>query len=211
MKLVILILIAFAAFGQNPANNTADCYYTAILTTATRTSAFNNTIPKCTAWKLQVVNLSNAEAQFEYAVSTNSTSWVALGVSTASTTAASTITTFTTGLPYLSVNLLRKGTGNMIVVLTGFYSDPTSTRNNVNSGGPDAVPYTLVREVASATISYVGQAKSIFDPGTNTGYAIFAIQKITKDASGNTILVQNADGDTEEDNIWANRASLTYK
>lgn len=204
-------LIAALALAQDPASNTPDCYFTGTLTTATRTSTFDNTQLKCSVWKLQVVNLSNAEAQFEYTYSQNANVWTIEGTSTAAATAASAISTFNTAAPYLSVNLLRKGTGNVIVVLTGYYSTPDRLKNNVNAGGPNAVPYTVLRDVASATVTYVGLAKSIFDPVTNTGYAIASVQKITSDGSGNITSVQNADGDTEENNIWANRAALTYK
>jgi hypothetical protein len=210
-KLTLIGLFAALAFAQDPASNAPDCYFTATLTTATRTSTFNNTTLKCSVWKLQVVNLSNAEAQFEYTYSQSGNVWTIEGTTVAAATAASTIVTFNTAAPYLSVNLLRKGSGNVIVVLTGFYASPEVARNNVNSGAPDATPYTLVRDVASATITYVGQAKSIFDPVTNTGYAIFSIIKITSDGSGNVTSVQNADGDTEENNIWSGRAGLTYK
>lgn len=207
-----LLFLAISAFAQpNTGSNAPDCYFTATLTDAGRTTAFNNSVLKCTNWKLQVVNLSNAAARYTYDVSVNGSTWTTLGTQEIATTVANTAVTFSSGHPYLSVNVLKQGTGDLIVVFSGYYGTPAVSKNNINSSAPDAVPYSLISEVASATITYIGTAKSIFDPITNTSYAIFAIQKLAYDGSGNLVSVQNADGDTEENNVWDNRATLTYK
>jgi hypothetical protein len=207
-----ILFLAISAYAQpNVGSNTPDCYFSETLTTATRTATFNNSILKCTNWRLQVVNLSNGAARYTYDYSSNGSTWTTIGTQEIAATVANTAATFSTAQPYLSVNLSKIGTGSVIIVLTGYYASSPVFRNNVNSGAPEATPYSLVKDVASSTVTYIGQAKSIFDPVTNTGYAIFAVQKLTYDGSGNLTSVQNADGDTNEDNVWSNRASLTYK
>ena len=52
---------------------------------------------------------------------------------------------------------------------------------------------------------YVGEAL----PGSLSSEAFWRIRKLTYDGSNNTV-VQWADGDGKFDNIWDNRASLTY-
>lgn len=63
--------------------------------------------------------------------------------------------------------------------------------------------YTSRIDEASATITYVGHA----DPGSAEGVAVWRIKKI--DSSG-VLKVLFADGDKEFNNIWTDRASLTY-
>lgn len=57
---------------------------------------------------------------------------------------------------------------------------------------------------ASATVTYFGWAL----PGVSTGQAKFRIKKMT--VSGTVTTLLKADGNDELDNIWDNRASLTY-
>ena len=69
---------------------------------------------------------------------------------------------------------------------------------------PTASAALAVRlDEASATISYVGEAPA----GSLTSSAAWRIKKLNT-ASG-TILTW-ADGDTDFDNVWDDRASLTY-
>lgn len=56
----------------------------------------------------------------------------------------------------------------------------------------------------SGSDTYVGQAPI----GTATSSALWKIQKIS--VSGTTTTITYADGNTSADNIWDNRASLTY-
>lgn len=72
-------------------------------------------------------------------------------------------------------------------------------------GGASAVPAlaTIVDEV-SASITYLGKA----DPGTGAASALWQIQRIT--TSGTTTTVEFADGNSDFDNVWNNRASLSY-
>lgn len=59
-------------------------------------------------------------------------------------------------------------------------------------------------DVASATVTYQGWAS----PGTATSAASWRIRKIT--VSGNITSILYADGDTLYNNIWDNRAALSY-
>ena len=62
---------------------------------------------------------------------------------------------------------------------------------------------SLRLDEASATITYVGEAR----PGSVTSAALWRIKRLDT-TSGTSI--QWADGDTLFNNVWNNRASLTY-
>ena len=57
---------------------------------------------------------------------------------------------------------------------------------------------------ASATVTYVGKAAT----SALTSNAVWQIMKI--EVSGSITTIKYADGNFEFDNIWDNRASLTY-
>lgn len=57
---------------------------------------------------------------------------------------------------------------------------------------------------ASGNLTYIGFAKL----GTATSTAAWQILRIQK--TGSTTLIQYADGDTRYNNVWDDRASLTY-
>lgn len=77
------------------------------------------------------------------------------------------------------------------------------------SNQPPAVAYTKKYAYdGDSNIEYEGWAKSAQDPATSG--AIWAVKKYSY-AAGLIATEQWADGDTNEDNIWDNRASLTYK
>lgn len=59
---------------------------------------------------------------------------------------------------------------------------------------------------ASNNLEYLGIAKA----GEATSSAAWQIKKFFYDGNNNLITVQLADGDTRFDNIWDNRASLSY-
>lgn len=63
--------------------------------------------------------------------------------------------------------------------------------------------YATILDEASATITYVGKAA----PGTATASALWQIQKI--DTSGD-LTIKWADGNADFDNVFDNRASLSY-
>ena len=59
-------------------------------------------------------------------------------------------------------------------------------------------------DVVSASLSYAGRAAM----GVATSTAGWQIKEIT--VSGTQTIVKYADGDTLYDNVWDNRAALTY-
>jgi hypothetical protein len=63
--------------------------------------------------------------------------------------------------------------------------------------------YAIRLDEVSSTISYVGESL----PGTSTSAASWRVKKID---STSGVIVTWADGNTNLDNIWDNRASLTY-
>lgn len=67
-------------------------------------------------------------------------------------------------------------------------------------------PSLVVEKIdqASATVTYIGQAA----PGTATSAASWRIQRMS--VSGTVTTLEYADGDLNFNNIWDNRASLTY-
>lgn len=82
---------------------------------------------------------------------------------------------------------------------------------NPDSSGtaPPVVAYSKKMDYdGSGNLIYTGWAKSV--SGLATSAAVWAIQKNTFDGSNQQTDIQWADGNTNEDNIWDNRASLTY-
>ena len=68
----------------------------------------------------------------------------------------------------------------------------------------DEVQYDVEVENASSTVTYVGQAA----PGTATNAAAWRIKRITD--TGSTVTVDWANGSDAFDQIWDDRATLTY-
>lgn len=68
---------------------------------------------------------------------------------------------------------------------------------------PVATQYALKLDQASATITYVGEAPT----GGNGASAIWRIKRLDE-TSG--LVITWADGNANFDNIWDNRAALTY-
>lgn len=71
-----------------------------------------------------------------------------------------------------------------------------------NSTTPSGVALEL--DVASTTVTYVGEAEA----GSAASAAAWRVRKLTK--TGDNLSIKWADGDTLFDNVWDNRASLTY-
>jgi len=65
---------------------------------------------------------------------------------------------------------------------------------------------TRVDNVTTAGVTYVGKAL----PGTGTAAASWQIQKIDESGSPETTVITFADGDANFDNVWDDRASLSY-
>jgi len=71
----------------------------------------------------------------------------------------------------------------------------------------DASRYTLAMDYSAATVLlYAGNAH----PGTAKSEALWQIKKMVYDGNGDLTDVQWADGNTKFDNIWNDRASLSY-
>lgn len=64
--------------------------------------------------------------------------------------------------------------------------------------------YALEYDYVSATTSYRGEAL----PGSATSAAVWRIQLIT--ITGDDVAITWADGNASFDNVWDNRASLSY-
>lgn len=64
--------------------------------------------------------------------------------------------------------------------------------------------YSVQYEEASSTVTYVGFAA----PGSSTASAVWRIFRIT--TTSTTLIKVFADGNRNYDNIWDNRASLSY-
>jgi hypothetical protein len=63
---------------------------------------------------------------------------------------------------------------------------------------------------ASNNPVYVGKAVAGKDDTAGKAEACWQIMKITSDASGNPTDIMWADGDTDYDNVWDNRATYSY-
>ena len=64
--------------------------------------------------------------------------------------------------------------------------------------------YTIRIDTVSPTLTYIGEASA----GASNADAIWRIRKL--DTTGTVLSVFWADGDLKFDNVWNNRASLTY-
>ena len=74
----------------------------------------------------------------------------------------------------------------------------------ISNGVTEAMPYKLELDEVSASVTYVGLA----DPGTATADPNWLIKKII--TTGADVEIVYADGDANFDNVWDDRASLTY-
>lgn len=70
----------------------------------------------------------------------------------------------------------------------------------------DTEKYTIATAYSGGNLIYVGKAA----PGTAKSASFWQIMKLTYDISDNLTDIQWADGDKKFDNIWDNRASLSY-
>lgn len=72
---------------------------------------------------------------------------------------------------------------------------------------PNYLPqYTMLMDPASSTITYSGKAAA----GSATNVAVWQISKLTFDADGNLLSQKWANASGNFDQIWDNRASLSY-
>jgi hypothetical protein len=87
---------------------------------------------------------------------------------------------------------------------------PTDGKEYARKDGEwvEVVPnYTIKydQDADPPTVAYLGKA----NPGTTTSQALWQIQKLTFSVDGD-VSTQWADGDASFNNVWDNRASLSY-
>lgn len=66
-----------------------------------------------------------------------------------------------------------------------------------------STPYNVFLDEASATITYVGEA----EPGTSAASALWRIKRLD---STSGLLITWADGDSDFDKVWNDRATYSY-
>jgi hypothetical protein len=99
--------------------------------------------------------------------------------------------------PSIEASVIQQGaTGAVAVSITDGSGSP------IVSFGSSEV-YTTRVDKPSDTIIYVGDA----EVGSDESDAVWRIQKIDKT---NPLSIKFADGNASFDNVWTNRASLTY-
>lgn len=81
----------------------------------------------------------------------------------------------------------------------------TRSINDLNiTEDEEEFPFVDKIDVANSTVTYLGRAFT----GSATSSAVWKIQRIS--VSGTITTIENADGNVQFDNIWDNRASLSY-
>lgn len=85
-----------------------------------------------------------------------------------------------------------------------FLVDASGNYVDASGGGSGTTQYALRLDDAGSGVTYVGEAVV----GTATSAASWRIKRITE-ASGD-LTIEWADSDSNFDNVWDNRASLTY-
>lgn len=83
------------------------------------------------------------------------------------------------------------------------WNPTTLSYEPVTPAGSEA-PLALKMDEASSTITYVGEAAA----GSATSGAVWRIKRISTAAG---VAIEWADGDTDFNNVWDNRAALTYE
>lgn len=73
-----------------------------------------------------------------------------------------------------------------------------------SSGNPISTTSKTIIDEASATITYIGEA----DLGSATSAAVWRIKRIS--VAGSITTIEFADSNANFDNIWDNRAALSY-
>lgn len=74
----------------------------------------------------------------------------------------------------------------------------------VNTGGGEEA--LRMDDVTTTSVTYVGKAAI----GTATSAALWQVKKIDESGTPQTLVITWADGDDSYNNVWDNRASLSY-
>ncbi len=80
-----------------------------------------------------------------------------------------------------------------------------NSETNISSGIADLFITIIASVSGTSKLEYIGYAK----PGTATSAASWQIKKISY-SGNNTTSILFADGNTKFDNVWDNRAALSY-
>ena len=89
-------------------------------------------------------------------------------------------------------------------ILNKIFNSGTNALKVEGSLATSAATYATRLDEVSASLNYVGKAVA----GTLDSDPLWQIQRIQ--VSGVVTTIQFADGNTNFDNVWANRGSLTY-
>jgi hypothetical protein len=95
-------------------------------------------------------------------------------------------------------------TQNKLHTLKYVWNPDTLSYEVATTNAPAPALYALELDEASATVTYVGEAEA----GSATSGAVWRVKRIT--TTGADLSIKWADGDTLFDNVWDNRASLSY-
>lgn len=105
------------------------------------------------------------------------------------------------------IQLPDDGTGKMVrsfEVTVGANSVHSQASTLVDAAGNEIGNYSTCTDEVSSSLVYSGKAA----PGTATSAPAWQIKRTT--LTGTVYATTWADGDTDFDNIWDNRASLSY-
>ena len=85
------------------------------------------------------------------------------------------------------------------------YNSPSTSVSIIGTVDTSAAKYATQLDEANGSITYIGKAAI----GSATSAAAWQIQRFDESGSPE-LIIEWADGDDSFDNIWDNRASLTY-
>lgn len=85
-----------------------------------------------------------------------------------------------------------------------FFDGKWHRRVVVSTGGSDVDQTCRIDDTTTADTIYIGKA----DTGTATSAASWRIKRVQE--TGGEVITQYADGNSNFDNVWDNRASLSY-
>lgn len=83
---------------------------------------------------------------------------------------------------------------------------PITLASDLGSLPTSSAAYTVRLDDAGSGVTYVGEAL----PGTAASAASWRVKRITESGTPTDTVVEYADGDADFDNIWNDRASLSY-
>lgn len=106
----------------------------------------------------------------------------------------------------MSISSLTTASGASPVSVGEGEADSGTLRVVTASNSPENVIYTTRIDDAGSGVTYFGEAAA----GSATSAAVWRIRKITDSGTPTDTSILFADGDTNFDGVWDNRAALTY-